>query len=91
MTLLTSFLARAYQANCSYDCRISAALLRVLKSRCVSGERGRGAAFGVVDFDMEGFDVDGVFDVEGLGFGVAADVDGGGGGGRADILMWVTC
>jgi len=52
-------------------------------SMCVSGERGRGAAFGVVDFDMEGFDV------EGLGFGVATDVDGGGGGGRADILMWV--
>jgi hypothetical protein len=78
---LTSFLARAYQANCSYDCRILAALLRVLKSRCVSGERGRGAALGVLVVD-----VDGVFDVEGLGLGVAADVDGGGGG-RADISM----
>jgi hypothetical protein len=50
-------------------------MLRVLKERCVSGERGRGAAaFGVLD-------------VDGLGFGVAADVDGGGGGGRADIFL----
>jgi hypothetical protein len=48
-------------------------MLRVLKERCVSGERGRGAAaFGVLD-------------VDGLGFGVAADVDGGGGG-RADMF-----
>jgi hypothetical protein len=53
----------------------------VLKSRCVSGERGRGAALGVLVVDVEG-----VFDVEGLGLGVAADVDGSGGGGRADIF-----
>jgi hypothetical protein len=56
--------------------------LRVLKSRCVSGERGRGAALGVLVVDVEG-----VFDVEGLDLGVAADVDGSGGGGRADIFM----
>jgi hypothetical protein len=55
-------------------------MLRLLKERCVSGERGRGAAFGAVVV------VVGVFDVEGLGLGVV--VDGGGGRGRADILMW---
>jgi hypothetical protein len=53
--------------------------LRLLKEMCVSGERGRGAAFGVVVFD------EGIFDVEGLGFGV---VPAGGGGGRADIVRW---
>lgn len=51
----------------------------MLKEMCVSGERGRGAAFG-------GFvDVEGVFDVEGFGLGVAVD----GGGGRDDIVMVV--
>jgi hypothetical protein len=54
--------------------------LRLLKEMCVSGERGRGAAFGVVVFDVDGFDV------EGLGFGVAP---AGGGGGRADMARWV--
>ena len=55
--------------------------MRLLKEMCVSGERGRGAALGVV----VAFDVDG-FDVEGLGLGVAPA--GGGGGGRADIVTW---
>ena len=53
----------------------------MLKERCVSGERGRGAVLGVVVVFF-----DGSFDVEGFGFGVVPA--GGGGGGRADIVTW---
>ena len=44
-----------------------------MKERCVSGARGRGAAFDVVVVVVVGFKVG--FDVEG-------------GGGRVDILRW---